>query len=44
MFFDGLSKKYNIDIMSTDVSLHSGIPKQRYDALSIIKILNHYNI
>jgi hypothetical protein len=31
MFFNGLSKNYNDDLMSTDVSLHSGIPKHFYD-------------
>ena len=30
MFYNGLSKKYNVDLISTDVSLHSGIPKQFY--------------
>ncbi len=31
MFLNGISKKYNVDILSTDVSLHSGIPKYLYN-------------
>jgi hypothetical protein len=30
MFYNGLSKNYNVDIVSTDVSLYSGIPKDFY--------------
>lgn len=31
MFYNGLSKNYNVDLMSTDVSLHSGISKHFYN-------------
>ncbi len=31
MFYNGLSKKYNVDLISTDISLHSGIPKHFYN-------------
>ena len=31
MFYNGLSKNYNVDLMSTDLSLHSGIPKHFYN-------------
>ena len=30
MFYNGLSKNYNVDIVSTDVTLYSGIPKDFY--------------
>ena len=31
MFFDGLFKNYNVDLMSADISLHSGIPNHFYN-------------
>lgn len=30
MFFNGIAKNYNFDLMSSDISLHSGIPKNFY--------------
>ena len=30
MFFDGILKKFNVDYLSEDVSLHSGIPREYY--------------
>lgn len=30
MFVNGLVKKYNVDFMNEDISLHSGIPKEYY--------------
>ena len=30
MFLNGISKNYNIDLLSDDISIHSGIPKKFY--------------
>ena len=31
MFFNGIVKKYDVDLMIGDISLHSGIPKDYYN-------------
>ena len=31
MFVNGIVKKYDVDLMNEDISIHSGIPKEYYN-------------